>query len=173
MALIAAVVDGAGVCGGLALLITMVIQESEWWQSLAVLGAVALASVTFFICLKLRVELTESLSLTDDEILYGKPAPPRIIWRIFGWDDQTQTLHAGLALDRFVVSAIGDFKRTWPRKQLVKLERKDVTDVRVEGRGKFGHITIVLGKTELDIGKRLSNEGRAWLVALLRRWRAA
>jgi len=172
MALLAAVGIGFfGVLGGLGLVARFVLSGATYWEHAAAIALVVLSLVSLVLCVRLRAHLVESLAFTDATIVYGRPAPPRIVWRLFGWDDTTQTLDACLALDRFVIRAIGDWKKMWPRNELVTLERDDVSDVRIEGRGKFGHVTIAVGNADLDIGKRLSNDEREWVLAVLERWR--
>jgi hypothetical protein len=70
-----------------------------------------------------------------------------------------------------LASVMGGAAEIWglrPRKQV---RRSAVRDVRVEGRGKFGHVVIGYGKRHLDVAKGLTGDDREWLVEVLKRWR--
>ena len=61
----------------------------------------------------------------------------------------------------------------WRKQESFRIPRSGVTDLRLEGKGRFEHLTISVGETDIDIAKRLSHDDRVWLLELLRRWREA
>ena len=53
------------------------------------------------------------------------------------------------------------------------MTRAGITDLKLEGRGRFEHLTISVGKVGIDVAKRVSHDDRVWLLETLRRWRDA
>ena len=65
-----------------------------------------------------------------------------------------------------------DARGLLPRGACAFLRKADVKDIAVEGKGAFGVVSIKAGDYDVDVGRRLGEVEREWLVELLRRWKA-
>lgn len=55
----------------------------------------------------------------------------------------------------------------------VFVDRYEVKDIALEGKGSFGIVSVKTGGYDVDIGRGLSHADREWLLEILRRWREA
>jgi hypothetical protein len=160
-----------GFGGAVALLLSFPVASlpAYFFVAAALLSLLSLVAVVF--CVRLYGHLTESVLLARNGVTYAKPAPRGLVWRLLGWDDESGLLQGGLGVDKFIVKSIGSWRSIWRPRDEVAVPREAVTDLRVEGRGRFGHVTIALGSVDLDMGRNLSVSDRAWLLDTLQRWR--
>ena len=98
-----------------------------------------------------RSMLTESLAVDVDRLTYAKP---------FAKGEVRRHLEAGRSWGSFLVvpAVVSHLTRVapevavlWRGRHTVVVARDEVTGVRLEGRGRFGHLTIATGDDELDM----------------------
>lgn len=141
---VAVVVASFGFGGAVALLLSFSVASlpAYFFVAAAFLCILSLLAVAF--CIRLYGHLTESVLLARKGVRYVKPVPRGLVWRLLGWDDESGLLQAGLGIDRFIVRSIGSWRSLWRSRDEVAVSREAVTDLRVEGRGRFGHVTIAV-----------------------------
>ena len=61
----------------------------------------------------------------------------------------------------------------WRKRESIRIPRSAITDLGLEGKGRFEHLTISIGGGGVDVAKGLRHEDRLWLLDQLRRWRGA
>ncbi|MHC4198878.1 MAG: hypothetical protein ACYSU0_02740 [Planctomycetota bacterium] len=68
---------------------------------------------------------------------------------------------------------LSEAAKAMTRRRAYAVARKaDITDVALEGKGSFGIVSVKCDGYDVDIGRRLRDADRAWLLHVLRRWRA-
>ena len=70
------------------------------------------------------------------------------------------------------LSRLGEAARSAvPRGACAVVQRRDVRGVRLEGKGAFGIVSVKAVGNDVDMGRRLRDADREWLVDVIKRWK--
>ena len=162
---IAAVALGGGA-------IALVVDQSlpyGWTERVLSVAAILAAATVMAVamCLRYRQHLTESIELAGDYLVYSHPFAKGEAQSLLKVGRSWPMVLAAPAIAVRVAREVAALRRGRHR---VYVSRDAVSDVRLEGRGRFGHVTIASSEEDLDIGRALSEEDRRWLRDALRAW---
>jgi hypothetical protein len=134
---------------------------------------VAASFLATILALRLRMLFRERIRFEADAVAWTPPVSATDMSGHFGWGDGgTMYGHSGRVARGLFHTAL-EAVVLWRKQDSFRIPRSGITDLRLEGKGRFEHLTISVGKTDIDIAKRISHDDRAWLLELLRRWREA
>jgi hypothetical protein len=141
-------------------------------QHVVVVGLFVAASVlAVLLALRLKMIFRESIVLEADAIAWTPPVSATDMSGHFGWGGGgTMYGHSG-RVARGIFHTVFETLILWREQECFRIPRSGITDLRLEGKGRFEHLTISIDKADIDIAKRLSHDDRVWLLELLRRWR--
>jgi hypothetical protein len=167
---------------GVALVIGIILgatffREGTMYEGANHAVAVALMILASFLAIilatKLRKIFRESIVLEADAIAWTPPVSATDMSGHFGWGGGgTMYGHSG-RVARGLFHTAFETLILWREQEVFRIPRSGITDLRLEGKGRFEHLTISIDKTDIDIAKRLSHDDRVWLLELLQRWRDA
>ena len=164
-------VAALGLLAGVVLALTVF---GEGTEAFAAAGGLVLASfLATLMCVRLRSLFREGIVVGDEAVTWVPPASAAELSQHLGWDGSAPMYgHASMVARGLFRTAL-DLVVLWRKRESIRLTRAGITDLRLEGKGRFEHLSIQVGKACIDIAKRLSHEDRAWLLDVLRRWREA
>ncbi len=134
---------------------------------------VAASFLSTVLAVRLRSLFREGVALGPDELLWTPPASASEMSGHFGWSGGESMLGHSSRVAQGLFRTAFEGLVLWREREVIRIPRSGITDFRLEGRGRFEHLTISVGKTDIDIAKRVGHDDREWLLALLRRWRDA
>jgi hypothetical protein len=137
-----------------------------------VAGLLVVASfLATLIAFRLRSLFRERIALEADAVAWTPPVSATDMSGHFGWGGGgTVYGHSG-RVARGLFHTAFEAVVLWREQECFRIPRSGITDLKLEGKGRFEHLTIAIGETGIDIAKRISHDDRAWLLELLRRWR--
>jgi len=135
-----------------------------------VVAASFLATVLAF---RLRALFREAVVLKTDALMWFPPARASHLSGHLGWGGGgTMYGHSGRVARGLFHTVVEAFS-LWRQRESIRIPRLTITDLGLEGKGRFEHLTISIGEGGVDVAKGLGHEDREWLLGQLRSWREA
>jgi len=120
---------------------------------------------------RLRGLFREGLVVDPKAVRWFPPASASEMSGHFGWGGGgTMYGHSG-HVTRKLFHTVFEAVVLWRERESVRIPRSGITELKLEGKGRFEHLTIAVGGAGVDIAKGLGHEDRSWLLDQLRRWR--
>ena len=107
---------------------------------------------------RLRMLFRERIALEADAIAWTPAVSATDMSAHFGWGGGgTVYGHSGRVARGLFHTAL-ETAVLWRKQECMRIPRSGITDLRLEGKGRFEHLTISVGETDIDIAKRLSHD---------------
>jgi hypothetical protein len=141
-------------------------------QHVVVVGLFVAASVlAVLLALRLKMIFRESIVLEADAIAWTPPVSATDMSGHFGWGGGgTMYGHSG-RVARGLFHTVLEVVVLWRERESIRMTRSGITEIKVEGKGRFEHLSVAVGKAAIDVAKGLPHDDRAWLLDTLTRWR--
>ncbi len=122
---------------------------------------------------RIRRLFREVLVIGPEELRWFPSASAAEMSGHFGWGGGgTMYGHSG-RVARGLFHTVLEVVILWRQRESIRMTRAGITEVRSEGKGRFEHLTIAVGKAAIDVAKGLPHDDREWLLETLGRWREA
>jgi len=141
----------------------------------AVMAALAVAAsfLATVLAFRLRALFREAVIIKADALLWFPPARASHMSGHLGWGGGgTMYGHSG-RVARGLFHTVTEAFTLWRQRESIRVPRLTITDLALEGKGRFEHLTISIGQGGFDVAKGLSHEDRTWLLERIRGWRGA
>jgi hypothetical protein len=158
-----------------ALLAGTVFREGTPYESAkyaVVAGLLILASFLATVFgVRIRRLFREILVVGPDAIRWSPAASASEMSGHFGWGGGgTMYGHSG-RVARGLFHTVLEVVVLWRERESIRMTRSGITEIKVEGKGRFEHLSVAVGKAAIDVAKGLPHDDRAWLLDTLTRWR--
>ena len=167
---------GVAVVVGMLLSVTL-FREGTRYEVAGYAIMAALVVAASFLATVLAFRLTalfrEAVIIKTDAVMWFPPARASHLSGHLGWGGGGMMYGHSGRVARGLFHTVTEALTLWRQRESVRVPRLTITDLHLEGKGRFEHLTISIGEGGIDVAKGLSHEDREWLLGQLRRWREA